>query len=201
MLDDESIHYRITSRSMETPVAGRQHWCSLRLCFLIAVLSCQSCPANAIQMGQQLGQSGQQCRNTVPGAKEMAQKYFNSGSAETIFLWLLWTLCVKSHKIWVHIFMCQQRMFICHMQKVVLPCTCTWTSTLLSDSLLLIHLSSLVYMPRKIYIKPPSWKTGSTSSKMYRPQQQQQHSSKQWAVDLGVTMYSWKEASRWWPSG
>ena len=33
-------------------------------------------------------------------------------------------------------------------------------------------------------LKPPSWKTGSTSSKMYRPQQQ--HSSKQWAASFIV---------------
>ena len=37
-------------------------------------------------------------------------------------------------------------------------------------------------------VKAPGWKTGSTSYEMYRLQQQQ-HSSKQWAVDLGVYIY------------
>ena len=37
----------------------------------------------------------------------------------------------------------------------------------------------------KLALKPPIWKTGSTSFNIYRPHQQQ-HSNKQWAVDLGV---------------
>ena len=35
----------------------------------------------------------------------------------------------------------------------------------------------------QVNVKPPSGKTGSASYKMYKPQQQQ-HRSKQWAVDL-----------------
>ena len=49
----------------------------------------------------------------------------------------------------------------------------------------MVSHSHRLYFCNWVKLKPPSWKTRSTSSKMYRLQQEQ-HSSKQWAINLSV---------------